>query len=340
LTVALDHKTRLEHAHKHLLEREQAARVSAEEANRLRDQFLATVSHELRTPLTAILAWSEMLHNGVLPEARRPYAAEAIHASATRQAELIDDLLDISRIMSGKLRLHRTMVSLERVVEDAVQVIQPAADAGGVRITVEADPELGPLDADGARLQQIAWNLLSNAVKFTPSGGSVTVRLRHGPGNTAEMTVTDTGEGIPADFLPAVFDAFRQVDGSTTRVHLGLGIGLSIVKNLVQAHGGSVRAHSDGKGSGATFVVTLPLAIVAETAERLAPGLARPPARIADAGISLDGVSVLVVDDDPGTREVLAEYLTTFHAGVVTAGSAAQALDVLQGQHVDVLLAD
>lgn len=340
LTEALEEMTRLERAHKHLLEREQAARASAEGANRLRDQFLATVSHELRTPLTAIMAWADMLHRGVLAEERRPHAVEAIYTSATRQAELIDDLLDLSRIMSGKLRLQRAQVDLERVVQGAVQMIQPVADAAGVRITLEADPSIRPLYADGARLHQIAWNLLSNAVKFTPSGGSVTVHLRRAPGNAEEMIVSDTGEGIPSDFLPAVFDAFRQADGSTTRVHLGLGIGLSVVRNLVQAHGGTVAAHSAGPGQGATFVVSFPLEAAEDVAGVPAAATARPSARPAVSGISLEGLSVLVVDDDRGTREVIAEYLSACQAEVVTAASAAQALEALAAHHVDVLLAD
>jgi signal transduction histidine kinase/CheY-like chemotaxis protein len=332
LTVALDEMTRLEQAHK-------AARDTAEQASRLRDQFLATVSHELRTPLTAIVAWADMLHRGVLAESRRPQAVEAIYTSAIRQAELIDDLLDLSRIMSGKLRLQRKLVDLARVVEDAVQVIQPAADAGRVRITVNVDPSLGPLYGDSARLQQIAWNLLANAVKFTPPGGNVTVWVRLAPGDNAELSVTDTGEGISSEFLPAVFDPFRQADGSTTRVHLGLGIGLSVVKALVQAHGGAIRATSAGKGQGATFTVLLPL-VASDT--RVEPGAEsdRPKARLFDDVPSIEGIAVLIVDDDRPTREVLAEYLGSCGANVSTAGSAAQAFEVLERQQVDVLLAD
>ncbi|HSL21458.1 MAG TPA: hybrid sensor histidine kinase/response regulator [Vicinamibacterales bacterium] len=337
LTTALEEKTRLEEARKQLLAREYAARASAEAANRLKDQFLATVSHELRTPLTAMLGWADMLRRGVMDDARRDRAVWAIHASAKRQAQLIDDLLDVSRIMSGKLRLHRTPVSLEGVVHDAVQVIQQAADANGIRITIDADPLVGLVHADPARLQQIACNLLSNAVKFTPPGGVVSVRLRRTPRNTAEMMVTDTGEGISPHFLPAVFDPFRQADASTTRVHRGLGIGLSIVKNLVEAHGGTVSAHSAGEGRGATFIVELPVATVNAAATRTAPGLAAEPA---DPPPPLDGLSVLVVDDDVESREVVAEYLRASRARVLSAASAAQALEVLKREQVDVLLAD
>jgi signal transduction histidine kinase/ActR/RegA family two-component response regulator len=339
LTAALEEMTRLEQARKQLLEREHAARASAEDANRLRDQFLATVSHELRTPLTAILAWADMLHRGVLEESRRAHAVSAIFASAQRQAELIDDLLDVSRIMSGNLRLQCTLVNLENVLEEALQVVQPAADATGVRIGVDADPSIGPIHGDGARLQQIAWNLLSNAVKFTPAGGTVDVAIRRAGENGAELVVTDTGEGIPPDFLPAVFDAFRQADGSTTRVHRGLGIGLSLVKNLAEAHGGSVSAYSAGEGRGATFIVRLPLAPAQEVVERIAEGSPDTAAQQYPA-TSLDGVAVLVVDDDLATREAVAEYLTACRAEVVTAASAAQAMEVLGRQRVDVLLAD
>jgi signal transduction histidine kinase/CheY-like chemotaxis protein len=339
LTTALDEMTRLEEAHKHLLEREQRARESAEEANRLKDQFLATVSHELRTPLGAILGWADMLRRGIVEERHRDRALSAIHASARRQAELIDDLLDIARIMSGKLRLSRTFVNLEAVVRDAVQVIQPAADANGIRIHVDADRSLGPISGDGARLQQIAWNLLSNAVKFTARGGTIQVGIRRAAGNSVEMVVSDTGRGIAPDFLPSVFDAFRQADGSTTRIHRGLGIGLSIVKNLVEAHGGTVTAYSAGEGRGATFVVGLPLAVShgAGVAASFA-GLASPEE--GQTPPSLEGISVLVVDDDGESREVFASYLNASHAGVLTASSAAQALDLLKQHRVDVLLAD
>jgi signal transduction histidine kinase/ActR/RegA family two-component response regulator len=338
LTAALEEMTRLEAARKQLLEREHAARAAAEEANRLRDQFLATVSHELRTPLTAILAWADMLHRGVLDEGRRPHAVSAIHTSALRQAELIDDLLDVSRIMSGNLRLQCSLVDLETVVTQALEVVQPAADATGVRITVNSDPSIGPVYGDGARLQQIAWNLLSNAVKFTPAGGGVDVMIRR-TGDAAELVVSDTGEGIPPDFLPAVFEAFRQADGSTTRVHRGLGIGLSLVKNLVEAHGGSVSAHSAGEGLGATFIVRLPLAQAYEAMER-AP-VERPiNGATAYANGGLDGTTVLVVDDDLATREAVAEYLTACRAEVITAGSAAEAMEVLARRRVHVMLAD
>ncbi len=335
LTFALDEMTRLEQARTELLQREYSARASAEQANRLKDEFLATVSHELRTPLSAILAWSDMLRRGTIEERLRERALTAIYTGAKRQAQLIDDLLDVARIMSGKLRVERTVVALRGVVRDAVQVIQPVAEANSVRIEVDVDPCVGPVYGDAARLQQVAWNLLSNAVKFTPPGGVVTVRVRRAADDAAEMIVSDTGQGIAPEFLGAVFDAFRQADATSTRTHLGLGIGLSIVKALVEAHGGTVSAYSAGEGRGATFVVRLPLANAVRSVA-LQPGgeLASQPPTL------LDGVSVLVVDDDLESREVVAAYLRTSHAIVVTSATASEAIEELARRHVDVLIAD
>ena len=223
------------HAERALAEekkREQAARASAEQANRLKDQFLAIVSHELRTPLNAILGWADMLRSGTLAKARRERAVDAVYANAKRQVRLIDELLDISRIMSGKLRLERTALDLPEAVRTALDVIQPAADAKHLHLAVEADPSIGRFYADAARLQQILGNLLSNAVKFTPDGGAVHLRVRRVEG-VVECVVTDTGPGIPPNFLPSVFEPFRQADGSTTRRHGGLGLGLSIGLSFV-----------------------------------------------------------------------------------------------------------
>jgi signal transduction histidine kinase/CheY-like chemotaxis protein len=335
LTLALDEMTRLEEARKQLLVREHAARASAEEANRIKDQFLATVSHELRTPLCAILGWADMLRRGMIESHQRDHALSVIHTSARRQAQLIDDLLDVARIASGKVRLEKTSVNLEGIVLDALQVIRPTAEATGIRIEVDADPSMGPIHADGPRLQQIAWNLLSNAVKFTPRGGTIRVRIGR-TAEAAEMAVSDTGQGISAEFLPAVFEAFRQADGSTTRAHRGLGIGLAIVKNLVEAHGGTVIAHSAGPGLGATFIVRLPFA--AAESRRLED--AAGTADCSKPSTPLDGVSVLVVDDDDESREVVAASLRAARAGVLTASSAGQAFELLQRHRIDVLLAD
>jgi len=328
--------TRLEETRHNLLEREQAARASAEEANRLKDQFLAVVSHELRTPLNAILGWADMLRRRKLDEAARGRAVRTIFDSAKHQAQLVEDLLDVSRIISGKLRLERTEVDLRDVVREALQVVEPAADAKRIRVTVAADSPLGKVVGDAARLQQIAWNLLSNAVKFTPEGGTVDVRLRQVT-HYVEMTVSDTGQGIAPHFLSAVFEAFRQGDGSTTRTHPGLGLGLSIVKNLVEAHGGTVAASSAGEGRGATFTVRLPLAVPSVDTDRRR---AKEQAAAGSGMVSLDGLSVLIVDDDRQSRDVVAAHLQQCHAAVLTATSAAQAFDILQARRVDVLLAD
>ena len=256
----LEEMKRLEESRAQLLAREREARASAEAANGLKDQFLATVSHELRTPLNAILGWSDMLCSGILPEARRGAACAAIFNNAKRQARLVEELLDMARIMSGKLRLDRTLVDPLELVTGALETVQPSAEAKGIAIAVDidvADPVT--FYGDGQRLQQILWNLLSNSVKFTPDGGKVKVRIAR-RGRTGEIVVADTGTGIPRDFLPAVFEPFRQADGSSTRLYDGLGLGLAIVKQLVDAHGGSIKAESGGPGRGATFTVRLPIA--------------------------------------------------------------------------------
>lgn len=335
LAKTLAEMTRLEEARRQLLDREHAARGAAEQANRLKDQFLAVVSHELRTPLNAILGWSELLQSGRLEEAKRDRASRAILDSAKRQAQLIDELLDVARIMSGKLRLERTAVDLREIVQGAVAVVQPVIDAKKIEIVVEASPLLGTVFADSSRLQQVVWNLLSNAVKFTPEAGKVRVRL-NAYGSTAEMVVADSGAGIPPEFLPHVFEPFRQADASTTRTHAGLGLGLSIVRQIVEAHGGTVTAENDPDHPGAVFTVRLPIVAV------------RPQRRVTDVATSpslkdqdaLNGICVLVVDDDEESRHVVAAHLESCHAQALTAASAAEAIDLLQRHEVQVLLAD
>jgi signal transduction histidine kinase/CheY-like chemotaxis protein len=336
LAVTVAELTRLEAARQQLLERERAARETAEEGNRLKDQFLATVSHELRTPLNAILGWADMLRRNILDESRRDRASEAIYENATRQTRLIDELLDVAGIVSGKLRLERTVVDLEQVLRGAMEVVQPAADAKGVAVAIHVEAPLSGVYGDGGRLQQIAWNLLSNAVKFTQTGGEVQVRLRRTQG-AAEITVTDNGAGIPAEFLPWVFEPFRQADASHTRRYGGLGLGLSIVKHLVEAHGGSVSVSSPGEGWGATFTVRLPIRAVAPDHAQAA-GTAHSASK--EQGASLHGLSVLVVDDDYESREVVAAHLSSRNAVVLKAESAAEALETLRRERVDVLLAD
>jgi signal transduction histidine kinase len=241
------------------LEETQVARTSAEAANLLKDQFLATVSHELRTPLNAILGWSDMLRSGILPEPRRAAAVESIFNNAQRQARLIDELLDMTRIMSGKLRLECDRVDVRDMVNGAIETVHPAAEAKGIAIAIDIDSAVGAFHGDASRLQQVLWNLLANSVKFTPDGGAVRVRVGR-RGNAGEIVVTDSGSGISRDFLPSVFEPFRQADASATRLYDGLGLGLAIVKRLVEAHGGSISVDSAGEGQGATFAVRLPLA--------------------------------------------------------------------------------
>jgi signal transduction histidine kinase/CheY-like chemotaxis protein len=339
LAAALSEMTRLEDARNQLLLREQSARASAEQANRLKDEFLAIVSHELRTPLNAILGWSDLLYRKKLDGRQRDRGIQAIYDSARRQAQLIDDLLDVARIMSGKMRLQRTLVDLEDVVGAALSVVQAAAEAKRIVVRVESEPFIAPIYGDRSRLQQVVWNLVSNAIKFTPERGVITVRLRR-MHDVAELQVSDTGEGIPDHLLQTIFEPFRQADGSTTRTHGGLGLGLSIVKQLVESHGGTVSAQSRGQGQGAMFIVRLPNAMVSEDPvdTTLAEHSVRPR-RVPVPG-SLEGLAVLVVDDDEESRQVAAAQLEDHDASVLMASSAQQALELLEHEHVDVLVAD
>jgi len=323
-----------------LLERERAARASAEQANHLKDQFLAVVSHELRTPLNAILGWADMLRRGAVEPPRHDRAFRAIYDSARRQAQLIDELLDVSRIMSGKLELDLSPeVDVADVVSKAVEMVQPSADAKRIEITTDFGDAVGAICADSARLQQVVWNLLVNAIKFSPDGSGINLRLRRSQ-TMVELVVADRGQGIAADFLPFVFESFRQADGSTTRRQGGLGLGLSIVKHLVEAHGGTIKAESIGLGRGATFVVQLPIGAVSATTWQGAISSSRSDDEWREQLAVLDGLCVLVVDDDEESRTIVAEYLEGQRAVVVTAASARQAFDVLRQQRVDVLLAD
>ncbi len=338
LSAALDAMTRLKEQRHELLQRAQEARTNAEQANQLKDQFLAIVSHELRTPLNAILGWSDILKNGTLPAARRTRAVNAIYDSAQRQARLIDELLDLSRIISGRLRLERSPVEWNDVMRAALDVAKPAAEQKKISFNVEVDPSPGPFVGDPARLQQIVWNLLTNAVKFTPEGGQVYVRLSR-VDDAIELMVSDTGEGISPEFLPSVFEAFSQADGTITRRHGGLGLGLSIVKQLVEAHGGRIEAGSDGQGRGSTFVASFPVSRGGAPSARpgMSPALAaaRP-----STPISLQGAHVLIVDDDEAGRDVVTMLLESREATVVSAASADEALDILERERFDVLLVD
>jgi signal transduction histidine kinase/CheY-like chemotaxis protein len=314
------------------LEAEQRHNEEMAAANRLKDQFLATLSHELRTPLNAMLGWAEMLRANSVREERRQHAADAIFNNAMRQARLIDELLDMARIMAGKLRLECENVEPAELVRGALDSVQPDADAKRIQIDVTIDPAAGFVRGDAARLQQVLCNLLANAVKFTPVGGRIRVGVGRA-GDRVSLTVTDSGAGIPAAFLPNVFEPFRQADASPTRLHGGLGLGLAIVKQLVEAHGGGISVHSDGEDRGSTFSVSLPAAPAG--APRAAVPAAAPP-----VPSSLAGLAVLIVDDDDESRSVVAEHLQNHHARVLTAASVSEALSVLERQRVDVLLAD
>ncbi|EPX63806.1 Chemotaxis protein methyltransferase CheR [Cystobacter fuscus DSM 2262] len=320
-----------------LLASEKAARQEAEEANRLKDEFLATVSHELRTPLTAMLGWVQVLRNGNLPPEKRERALETVERNARAQGQLIEDLLDVSRIMSGKLKLDVGPVEVGHVVEQALESVRPAADAKGLRLQTALD-STGHVMGDAHRLQQVVWNLLSNAVKFTPKGGRVQVFVERRD-SAVEITVADTGRGIAPEFLPHVFEHFRQAEGLLTRRAGGLGLGLSIVKQLVEMHGGTVAAFSEGVGQGATFTVRLPLsaamrreATLPPSLQHAHPGIPCPP--------ELTGLRVLVVDDEQDTRELLRTLLEECHAEVSTAASVAEGLERLKQELPDVLISD
>jgi PAS domain S-box-containing protein len=327
-----------------LLESERTARSELECAGRMKDEFLATLSHELRTPLNAILGWASILSVGSNGEEDLRAGLEAIQRNARAQTQIIEDLLDMSRIVNGKIRLDVQRLDLAGVLRAAAETIRPAADAKGVRLQTVLDPQAGPVSGDPGRLQQVFWNLINNAVKFTPRGGQVRVLLER-VNSHLEATVSDTGEGIDPAFLPFVFDRFRQADASSTRRHGGLGLGLSIVKQLVELHGGNVRVKSAGPGQGSTFTVSLPLTVVHETgrAEAVArrhPATGGEPPADPDPSPKLTGVRVLVVDDEPDARELIRRLLADCDAVVRVAGSVDEALDVVAAAMPDVLVSD
>ena len=322
-----------------LLQFETKAREAAEEASRLKDEFLATLSHELRTPLTAILGWASMLRDTRLDEKTFKTAVEIVERNARTQQQIVDDILDVSRIITGHLRFDAEPTDLRGVVEAALDTVRHAAAAKSITLRAEFEPGVGPVVGDPRRLQQVFWNLLSNAVKFTPFGGEVRVSVGR-EGAHARVTVEDTGQGISPNFLPYVFDRFRQGDQSTTRVHGGLGLGLSIVRHLVELHGGSVCATSDGEGKGAAFTVELPLLRGAE-AELRGGGGTEDKFSIGNAqSAMLDGMSVLVVDDEPDALGLLKTMLELNGARVMAVGSAEAAYGALEGHWPDLLLCD
>jgi PAS domain S-box-containing protein len=321
-----------------LLRSERAARENAESANRLKDEFLATLSHELRTPLNAILGWAQLLAMGTATAEDFDEGLDAIQRNARVQAQLIEDLLDMSRIISGKVRLDVQWTDLAGVVDGAVDSLRPAAEAKSIRIRKILDPQAGPVSGDPTRLQQVIWNLLSNAIKFTPKNGTVDVLLER-VNSHLEITVHDTGMGIAPELLPFVFERFRQADSSTTRAHGGLGLGLSIVKNLVELHGGRVSVKSPGEGQGSTFVVALPVAPMRSGEKREHPSTPVPPT-FAYSSFNLAGVTVLVVDDEPDARALIERLLSACKANVLTAGSAAEGLIEMRRSRPDVLVSD
>jgi PAS domain S-box-containing protein len=314
------------------LTEEQTLRRQAEEANRLKDEFLATVSHELRTPLNSIIGWITVLHDGRLTEDLRVKAVDAIERGARSQVQLIEDLLDVSRIISGKLQINPQPIELREVVLAAVDTVRPAAEAKNIRLDFHINGPSGSVMGDFERLQQIVWNLLSNAIKFTPSYGDVDVKLQQSDGHL-DLTVRDTGKGIGRDFLPYVFDRFRQADGSITRAASGLGLGLSIVKHLVELHGGSVSVASEGENKGASFTVKLPAAPHAAAGSNgHRPGHSRLP--------SIKDLRVLVVDDEPDTREVMKLAFENCEASVETAASVTEALSKVKAWRPQVIVSD
>jgi signal transduction histidine kinase/CheY-like chemotaxis protein len=326
---------RSEEARGHLLLRAERARAEAEAANRIKDEFLATLSHELRTPLTSLLGWSSVLREAKRDEKVLAQGLDAIDRNARVQAQLIDDLLDVSRIVSGKLNLDVRPLDITSVARAAISVVQPAADAKGITLDYFAKPGLGAISADSARVHQIIWNLLSNAVKFTPHGGKISLSVDQ-TGSDARVTVKDTGQGVDPEFLPRVFDRFRQADSSTTRSFGGLGLGLAIVRHLVELHGGTVSAQSDGVGKGAMFSATFPL-----LADRTALASVAQVQEISPAeGYSLDGLRVLLVDDEPEARQIISTVITRTGAEVKTCNSAHEALAKLSEWKPDVILSD
>jgi PAS domain S-box-containing protein len=320
-----------------LLIAERTARAEAERANRLKDDFVAMVSHELRTPLNAISGWTDLLLRNRHDEAFMTRGLDVIARNTRLQTQLISDLLDISRIVSGKLRLEIQSVDLASVIDSAIETVQHTADEKAITIAREVDRMIGPVSGDPGRLQQVVWNLLSNAVKFTPNDGRVEVTLRNA-GESAEIVVRDNGVGIRKEFLPYVFDRFQQADASRARRFGGLGLGLSIVKNLIEFHGGTVSAASDGENRGATFTIRLPLAPAARLIDaRLAP--AGSVATLAE-GVSLDTIRVLVVEDDVDSAAFVKSLLNMHGAAVDTASSAKQALTMIDANHPDILISD
>ena len=326
-----------------LLMREQILRGEAESANRMKDDFLATVSHELRTPLNAIIGWSHMLRSGRLDAQNVEHAVETIERNAKSQAQLVEDILDVSRMISGKLKLDMALVDIAAVINAAIDSVQLAADSKQITLDVIFQPSARHVLGDASRLQQVVWNLLSNAIKFTPPGGRVTIKLEHVKCDI-QVKISDTGQGITADFLPCVFDRFRQIDSSSTRRHGGLGLGLAIVRHLIELHGGTVAVESEGEGCGATFTVNLPAAVLGRDLKTIKrdsrSSLSRKYRANGTSLPSLIGIRVLLVDDDSDSLHFLSTYLMQREADVRVAHSASEALQVIESYDPQVLVFD
>lgn len=340
LRAEIVERKQAEYERAELLVRERAARAEAEEANRTKDEFLATLSHELRTPLSAILGWTHLVRTGRLDEQQIARAFDTIERNARSQSQLIDDLLDVSRIITGKLQIEQRPVQLSAVIEAAIEAVRPAFESKQVRFELDAKPPSSLVLGDANRLQQIFWNLFSNAVKFTPQDGEVRVTVtRNYP--AVEIVIRDSGIGINPDFLPYIFDRFRQADGSTTRAHGGLGLGLSIVKHLVQLHQGTVAVASDGVNRGANFTVQLPLASAVGTEQSLSlVGNERDGSALELSTQILEGLRVLVVDDEADSRELVTAILTRSGSEVKCSKSAAQAIRDFKKWKPDLLISD
>jgi signal transduction histidine kinase/CheY-like chemotaxis protein len=347
LAIDITQRKRAETEHVQLLAREQEARkeaelarAQAEAANRAKDEFLATVSHELRTPLNAILGWASLLSTANFDKAVTTRGLETIVRNAKAQAQIIEDLLDVSRIISGRLRLNVREIELPSIIKAVMDSLRLAADSKGIRLQTELASQSRPISGDPDRLQQVTWNLLSNSIKFTPTGGNVQVRLEELDSHI-QLTVSDTGKGIAPEFLPRVFNRFSQADSSITRKQGGLGLGLAIVRHLVELHGGTIRAQSPGEGQGATFVVRLPLSPVYSEQSGSEPGYPVASGKVpVEYPPVLSGLQILAVDDEPDVREFLAVCLEKSGAEVRAVASAAEALEVLKRWQPSVLVAD
>ena len=338
LSAEIEERRKIEKERVQLLKREQSARMEAERANRLKDEFLATLSHELRTPLNAIMGWAHVLTQTSHDRDTVQRAANVIRQNATSQAQLIDDILDVSRIVGGRLVIESGLVSVKRVIEDAIDSLMPAAAAKSIQVTRELADDMNIL-GDRDRLQQVVWNLVSNAFKFTPKGGSVTVRLAEIDGDV-QIEVADTGIGIAGDFLPFVFDRFRQADSSMSRRHNGLGLGMAIVRHLVELHGGTVTVESPGENQGTTFRLRLPRHTGPAPDEVTTPGRSIPDELPVSDLERLNGIHVLIVEDDADSRNVLALLLQRLGALVEAVPSAKDAYERLSRRRPDVLISD